>query len=251
MAFGIGEAIGLGQLALGGAGLLFGQDSADTRAQEILQASRPVSVRSPLGRFTVGDDGDLRLGLSRRQVGSLRNLQGLEGQLFGLLNDPDFVQSEVDRLRGIARPREDALRAQLRSQLFNRGRLGLGIGGGRTGEFFNPELAALEEAFAAEDTARVQAARGEQQRLLGNVFGLLGAQEDIRRQPLAAAQVGIAGRPSQAGLQGLGFAQARASNSIDAFFTSAAQSLGVLGPRIFRSPGGAPQQIPVSGLGVM
>lgn len=221
----------LGGLASGAIGLLGsrrGQSGADDRAQAMLAASRPVDVLGPFGMVDINEAGDFTISPSDRLGSLAAHLQGLSDPVFGLLSDPNFVGSEVNRLRSMAQPREDALRSQLRSQLFNQGRLGAGVGGGISGRMFNPELAALEEGLARADLARVGAARGEQQRLLGNLFGLLGAETDIRGLPLQQAQLSSAGRASSAGLTGLSAAAARAGNANDAFFGSLAQTIGEL-----------------------
>lgn len=218
MAFGLGSI--LPSVLSAGIGLLGssrGQSRMDDYAQQALQATRPLDVRSPLGS-AVFSRNDLRLRLPGAISRDISGLRGLRGDYFGLLNDPNFIQTEVDRLRGIARPNEDALRASLRSRLFNQGRLGLGVGNGMTGGMFNPELAALEEGFARADAGRVDQARGEQQRLLGNVFGLLGQETDLRALPLQAAQIGIQARTPSSALGPLYGAQQYAGRANDAFF---------------------------------
>jgi hypothetical protein len=220
-----------------------GQSQSDQYAQQMAQLARePIDIMSPIGGAAYNADQNLlRIGLAPALQQQAGQLGGLSQGIFGLLGDPGFfgnaldparISSEVERLRGIARPNEDALRASLRSQVYNRGRLGLGAGGGVTGQFFNPELASLEEAFARADMGRVDQAtqriQYEQQRQLGNLFGLLGAQTDILQSPMGLGQLSLMGRTPQAGLAGYGAAAARASNANDAFFGSLGQTLGGL-----------------------
>jgi hypothetical protein len=196
------------------------QDDQDDRAQQLLQASQgPTSVTSPFGTFRREGDA-ITLGLTGGQQGDLNSIQGSRANLFGTFQDPEFIQSEVDRLRGIARPREDALRASLRSQLFNRGRLGLGVGGGTTGVMFNPELAALEEGLARADASRVDQARQEQTRQLGMIGGLFGLENNLNSQVARTAGIASAFRPSNAGLSGIASANQRAGDFNDAFFST-------------------------------
>ena len=161
-----------------------------------------------------------------------------------------FINEEVQRLRDIARPREDALRAQVRSRLFNAGRLGLGTGGGLTPGTFQPELAALEEGLARADTGRVQAARQEQQRGLLNLLDIIQAQQSLSTLPLQASQLGVAaGAPAgaTAGLLNAGNLNAR---GIEGFFGSLARRI----PTFFDDDltgGGQGQPIPITGPGLL
>jgi len=219
-------------LAQAGVSLLgnaLGQDKADRRGQQLLQQSRgPANVNSPFGSFSQNDVGDVTLGITSGQQNDLNNIRGTRAGLFGQVNDPEFIQNEVDRLRGIARPREDAVRASLRSQLFNRGRLGVGVGGGINGVMFNPELAALEEGLARADLSRVDQAFDTRSQLLGNISGLFNNEFGVNSQARSLAGVAAGLRPSQAGLSGVTAANQRAVNSNDAFFASLAQGVGNL-----------------------
>jgi len=221
----------LGSLLGAGVGLLgnlFGQDEADDRGEQLLaQSQGPSSVVSPFGTF-LRDGDSVNLSATPTQLTDLNRIrQGREG-LFNTFNDPDFVQSEVDRLRGISRPREDALRASLRSQVFNRGRLGLGVGGGLTGNLFNPELAALEEGLARADMARISQARQEQNRQLGLLGGLFGLENDIFSQVSRNSGIAAGLRPSAAGLSGMAAADRRSMDANDAFFATLGNAVGGL-----------------------
>lgn len=220
----------IGGVATAGAGYMgskSNQAAASKVAESQLAASQPRHILGPTGEAAWDHRlGVLRLTPTMEQQIRLGQIEGLTEPLFGLLNDPNFVQSEVDRLRGIARPREDMLRQSLRSRVYNRGRLGLGIGGGITGNAYNPELAALEEAFARADTERVGAARGEQQRLFGNLQGLIGMERDIRREPVELASLSL-GTPSSFGAfgaQNMGLQAQMGYNS--AFYGELGRSIG-------------------------
>lgn len=206
-----------------------GQDIADRRANELLAASQgPSRIDSPFGTFNRNDSGDISLGLTGNQQQDISNIRNLRGGLFEQLNDPEFVQNEVDRLRGISRPREDAVRASLRSQLFNRGRLGVGVGGGTTGMMFNPELAALEEGLARADLERVGLAQDRQSQIFGQFGSTFGLESGIFNDARSVAGIASALRPSNAGLSGVASAGQRAVDSNDAFFASLAQGIGGL-----------------------
>lgn len=219
-------------LAQAGVGLLgnaLTQDDADERGQQLLQQSQgPSNITSPFGSFSRNDAGDVSFGVTAGQQNDLNNIRGTRAGLFGQVNDPNFIQNEVDRLRGIARPREDAVRASLRSQLFNRGRLGVGVGGGTTGMMFNPELAALEEGLARADSGRVDQAFDTRSQLLGDISGLFNNEFGLNSQVRSLAGVASALRPSNAGLAGVTAANKRSVDANDSFFASLAQGVGGL-----------------------
>jgi hypothetical protein len=127
----------IGAAISGGLGLL-GQsraEKAQRRAQEqAIAANQPRNVTGPFGFSRIGPGGGLTLGLSPELQSTLGQIQAGQGNFAGSLTDPNFVQNEVERLRAIAAPRENALRSSLRSRLFNRGRLGLGTTGALSGQ---------------------------------------------------------------------------------------------------------------------
>lgn len=213
-----GSLLGSGLSALGG---LLGQRSTERGSEAALQASAPMSIFGPFGGSQVGPQG-ITQSLSpelQQQFGLFSNIAGGGGQMFGadpstirflqgrisnLMESPGqrLEQMEMDRLQTLrerAMPFEEQLRQQTRADLFNRGRLGLGIQGGVTGGFSQPELAALEEGLARADLARQESARSfaEQTRAsrLAEASGLLsqfaglGAQ-DLRSQ-IAASQAAL------------------------------------------------------------
>jgi len=213
------------------------QGDQDDRGQQLLSASQgPTSVNSPFGSFQREGDA-ITLGLTGGQQNDLNRIRGSRANLFGTFQDPEFVQNEVDRLRGIARPREDALRASLRSQLFNRGRLGVGVGGGVAGQMFNPELAALEEGLARADMSRIDQARQEQGRQLGMIGGLFGLENNLNNQIARTAGIASAFRPSNAGLSGIASANQRAGDFNDSFFSILGNSIGGFAGGLFGDSG--------------
>ena len=234
--------------AISGAAGLLGASKNSKAARDVanaqLEASQPRNVISPLGesRFSAGDN-QLQLALSPLLGARQGQLSDIATPLFGLLQDPNFVSSEVERLRGIARPNEDQLRASLRSQIYNRGRLGLGIGGGVTGNMYNPEMAALEEGLARADLGRVDSARNEQQRLLGNLFGLLGQEQEVLKLPLLMGQLSTSTPSSYGafGAQNLGLQQQMGFNS--SLYGEAGKSLGSIFGGLFGG-GGKPGYVP-------
>lgn len=226
-----------GPLISGGLGLL-GSKKAKGNLEEALaqmqQMSRPLDISGPFGfsKFNE-DDRSIETGLSPSLDRAMGQLGTGRDIFHGALTDPNFVVNEVERLRGIAAPRENALREELRSRLFNRGRLGLGTNFTQTGGFANPETAALEEAFARADSSRIDQARDIRQQELGNFLGLLGAEENLSTLPLQATAIGIQARPPSAAYQGaaaIGNQQARFNESFFGSLGSGIQgALGSLG----------------------
>jgi len=206
------------------AAIMHGADLDFAAQMQALRNADPLQYQGPGGMAQVFDPESRTLAQGFNAGSYLHNQKVALGNLFNTAaagaSDPNFVGSEVDRLREIARPQEDRTRAALQSRLFSQGRLGAGIGGGRTGQFYNPETAALEEAFANVDLNRVAAARGEQQRLFGNS---LGASEMLQNLFLLPAQAtGMSQRPG--GTISPGFANAAAQG---ANFTNQANLFGL------------------------
>ena len=219
-----------GPLISGGLGLLGGRKAKGNLEEALAamqQMSRPIDITGPFGfsRFNE-DDEQIETGLSDSLAQALGQLGTGRGLFHESLIDPDFITNEVDRLRTIARPRENQLRNELRSRLFNRGRLGLGTGDTLTGQFANPETAALEEAFARADAARIDQARGIRQQELGNFLGLLGAEQNLSLLPLEATRVGIAARPQSAALQGARDIGQQGARFNESFFGSLGENIG-------------------------
>lgn len=230
-------------------GNVLGGREEERGARAAQQASIPPNVVSPLGS-TVFSGGVLNAALSPQlqqafttatQVGQ-GALSQLQNQNVGQLEAQRFQQ-----LQSLAFPRESLLRAQARTRLFNRGRLGLGIGGGRTGLAFNPETAALEEALANARLARRESAgafaRAEQSRLLGQATGSLGLAQGLGSGLLGQAGLGVQAR-TPAGIAGLaarpGFGNASfLSNLFGGFQTQIPQNFsgGTFVDTLF--PGGA------------
>lgn len=162
-----------------------GQDRA---ARDAIRQSAARNIAGPIGGF---DAGSGRVILSAQFQDLLDDLKVNRQRTASTLNDPNFIQAEIDRLRDIALPQENRTRDRLRAQQFAQGRLGLGVGGGRTGQLFNPQSAALEEALANADLARVGAARGEQQRLFGNLVTLGQAEQELSNNAMNLARIGV------------------------------------------------------------
>lgn len=220
---------------LGGAIGLFGQSRADDAREEAadkaFQRSQPISVTGPGGASTF-EDGQLNLSLNPQLQRFQQGLGGAAEGALGSLRGMDFQgreTAELDRLRTLRRPQIDQARAALQSRLVNRGRTGLGIGGGLQSGLFNPESAALEEAILRTDLGDIGAARGfsqqEQNFLLGQAGGLSSIQQDVLRGPESLGALSVGGRPSGAvsALQAQpGFARA---NNTENFFAGLGQGI--------------------------
>ncbi len=215
--------------------------SQNAGAQAALAAAQPIRIGGPMGTFDPSSGNTI---LSAQFLDALDSLKYERQRTFGRLEDPNFVQSEVQRLREMARPQEDQTRSALRDRLFAQGRLGAGRGGGRTGRLFNPETAALEEALANVDLQRVGAARGEQQRLLGNATSLIGAETALSDTALNMARIGIGGR-ADAGLANnfMAGANTNANSTLGAGFQigQILQKPGLLGGLFGGNPFGGTQ----------
>ncbi len=219
----------IGGLISGGLGLL-GQSRAEKAQKRAVEASvqevAPRNVTGPLGFSQVGADGGLTLGLSPELQTTFGQLGQGRNNFASSLTDANFIPDEVARLREISAPRENELRSSLRSRLFNRGRLGLGTQGAVSGANVNPELGALEEAFARADLARVGQARDNRQQDISNFLGLAGAQSQLASLPNQLGNLSVASRtPSQvaSGHLGVGNQQARFNES---FFGSLGSGIG-------------------------
>lgn len=273
-----------------GAGVSFlgsrlSQRQTERGSQAALAASSPFSVSGPFGSSQVqGQQINQSLGpelsnafglFSGLTTGPQQSIQvpGLErptetaaglDRLAVLLGNADVLPSEQQRLaelRNIARPGEERALASTRSQVFNQGRLGLGVGGGVTGAQFNPELASLQEGLARADLSRVQQARqdtiqdrarrfNEEFAAQGLFSGLrdeqrratelarLDAERGFRRRlassaearnilgvPMRASQIGIAAAAPQgiAAMQAAPFAQG--ARSTESFFSGLGQGI--------------------------
>ena len=279
-------ATGIGQAGIGLLGTQRGQDIADRYADLIRGASAPFSVSGPLGNASfdaesqtlalqpgvgvgIGGDGGVSRMLAHTQ-GANQYLSNIAETLRrpALLRALQPLDAEVNRLREQARPKENQLRAQVRSSLLNQGRLGLGAGGTRTGLFANPELAALEEGLANADLNRFDLARQNRDSDIGTVMSLLGLDANILQsmlsgsmagqeldlanqqlslanrqltgnQALQSAQLGIQARTPASGLQGLFAAGQRAGNANDAFFTSLGSQVPNIVGGLFNGQSGA------------
>lgn len=166
---------------IGGVGSSRGQDIQDQYAGESLALQREMQDKAieaqlfgqrPWGTNTIfgglGVDPETRAlsgwtgGFLNDQLQQILGGRNRYGGAFGLIGGEPIVSDnrELGLLRELTGPRDDKVRAQLRSDLFNRGRLGLATGGGRTGKAFQPEIAALEEALAGRDLEMARGAIG-------------------------------------------------------------------------------------------
>ena len=172
----------------------------------------PLAVTGPQGAAQIRN-GVFDLTLTNRLQQALRDLEIIGAadlsESIGNARDarsiPDLdqlTQREFERLTALARPEEDRLRARVRGALGSTGRLGVGIGGGRTGAFFQPEIASLEEALATAGLERAGAARGlaererafqvgEEERIFNRALRSIQAQLGIRSQPLSLADLAL------------------------------------------------------------
>ena len=222
-----------GGLLTAGIGLLPGLFDRRSRGISRAQAAaQPFDVIGPFGRsvFSGGQlVGTLDPVLAEIMANSSRFARGQLNQLRAL-DIPGLEEKELKRLRELSRPEEQRLRAQVRNEQFQRGRLGLGVAGGRTGGFANPELAALAEGEATADLLRQgqaqRFARGEQARLLQNALTASGFAANLGTLPTGQGQLGINARLPQ-GLAGLpaGLA-ADQFDEISAFFAGLAPRIG-------------------------
>ena len=227
----------LSSLIGGGVGLLgqrFASDDREDAAQAALEASRPIDTLGTTGK-AVWDTGDqkFKIKLSPALMRQAEALGITVDQLTGALNQTDFEgreAAELERLREIRRPSIDRARADLQDRLLRRGRLGAGVGGGRTGRLFNPESAALEEAIFAADLGDIGAsrdfARGDERHLLQQLVGASNLQRGILTQPesLAALSRGFTPPAATQALQAVpGFASA---DTTQGFFSSLGAELG-------------------------
>ena len=229
MGFGIGDALGI---ASGALGLFGGNDAAQSGADAALQAARPLNVRGQFGSVRFGKRG-LKTKLSprfRRHFADASNLARRSSLELDRFNVRQAENNALRRFRALSQPAQTRRRAAVENREFQRGRLGLGVAQPRTGGFANPELAALAEGEAFEDSLlsqqAVDFARSEQQRLMGNFFNNLQAAQGIANLPIQQAQLGISAA-NPAGLAGLqaqvGFDNAR---NIQAFAGGLGGSIG-------------------------
>ena len=203
-----------------------------------LQLANPVSVAGPTGLASFSD-GLLTLGLTP-QLQQAFNQAGASGlSALNTLGGANFATREANelaRLQALRQPQIDAARASLQSQLANRGRLGVGAGGGITPGLFNPESAALEEAIARTQLSDIAAARDfsqqEQSFLANQARDLIGIGNQIQQPLQQNALLGIQSRLPSA-LAGLaaqpGFNEA---NTTRGFFSGLGNTLGGIGGAI-------------------
>jgi len=227
----LGSLLGAGVSLLGSK---LGNKQQQSGVNQALQAGGPFNVSGPFGRAKF-KDGKLSVGLSGNTRSGFNQAGALGAGALGQLGSTDFLgreQDEFDRLQQLRQPGIDRARSGLQSQQFNRGRLGLGVGGGLSGRLFNPETAAQEEAIMRTQLGDIGAARQSSQQdqnfLLGQAGGLFGLQGQLGQQGLQQAQLGIGAR-NPAALAGLaaqpGFSRARTT---EGFFGSLGNSIGGL-----------------------
>jgi len=225
----------LSSLISGGLGLL-GNKIAGNQLQgganAALNAVQPREVRSPLGNLDT-NDGKLNVSLPGQLGGIFSQANTLGARSLSDLGSMDFrgrEASELERLQTLRRPEIDRARSQLQSQLLNRGRIGLGVGGGVSKGLFQPESAALEEAIMRTQLGDIGAARQfsqqEQGFLQNQAQGLFGIGRGIAGGALGAASLGLAGRNPQ----GIAALQSRPGaaqgSSLGGFFSGLGSSLG-------------------------
>jgi len=216
-------------LLSGGLGLLGNKlagDRLQSGANAAMAAVAPQEVRSPLGTLDT-NKGKLDVRLPGQLQGIFSQANELGSRSLSDLGSMDFKgreAAELERLQTLRRPEIDRARSRLQSQLLNRGRIGLGVGGGLGKGLFQPESAALEEAILRSQLGDIGAARQfsqQEQSFLGNqAKGLFGIGQGIAGGALDAARLGLAGR-APAGIAGLqaGVGAAR-GNSLGSFFSA-------------------------------
>ena len=206
--------------------------------QTAQQAANPLSVFSPTG-YSVFDADNQRImtGLNQQLGTGLTRSSTLANRALGNYFWDDFggkstanVQREVGRLGQLRAPSIANARASLQSQLLNRGRLGLGVGGGLSGRAFNPEVAGQEEAILRAQLGDIgyaqDRARQRKQDLLWEATGLFNLSSGISGVAGRDAALGIAARVpgSIAALQAQpGFNQGASTRN---FFSGLGTTLG-------------------------
>lgn len=196
----------LSSLVGGGLGVLgsvLGGKSQEKAARAAAQASAPLNVRGPFGQ-AIFSDGVLTGSLSPAFQSQLNALTSQANKTFGAfsgLDIPGLERQQLSTLRNLAQPEQDRIRAQVRNEVFQRGRLGLGTRGARTGQNVQPELASLAEGEATADLLRqLQSqtfARNEQARLLDQFLTLQNQALGLSTLPTNQASIGVQARTPQ------------------------------------------------------
>lgn len=223
---------------IGGAFGLLGDKKAEREvrsgSQAALQAQAPISFSGVGGQALFSGDtlgtsfaGTPSFGTTFNQASQLS--QNALGSLLGT----SFLgreQDEFNRLQRLRQPSIDAARAGLQERLINRGRSGFARGGGLSGQLFNPESAALEEAILRAQLQDIGAARqfslGEQEFLLNQGRLAQNMAQSVAGFPLQAAQIANTGRinPGIAALQAA--PNQVAARSTSGFFNSLGNTIG-------------------------
>ncbi len=197
------------------AGSLLGGRQRSRGAQAALAAGRATNTAGPFGNLVVGPNQlELQLipGLQSAFGGAemlgMRELRNLLDTNFEARED-----EELERLRALRQPGIAQARSALQSRLAASGRLGLARGGGRTGQLFSPQTAALEEAILAADLGDIGAARNlarsDEAFRLGQARGAFGLQREIASGLFGQSQFGLPSNPQAGGLFAAGAANAR------------------------------------------
>jgi hypothetical protein len=227
----IGSAVagGIGQM---GNSRARGYDQQAAQAQ--LQAMRPFGTSGLFGSSEFDEEeNNLAFNLSdpRRSAtdaairAGTQNLSALNSMNFG-----EREQAELGRLRSLREPQIRRAREALMARQLSRGRLGLGVGGGRTGGLFNPQTAALEEAVLSADLGDIGAARQfsqqEQGFLQNQASGLFNTANQIGQPLLSQAALGIQARGGAAAGQAAGQPFQNQAANTRGFFSSLGTTLG-------------------------
>lgn len=204
----VGAAVGSGVAGLIGNDKAYGQEQA--AAQAARTAANPVSVFGPGGNavFRPGSNSYKLSVPDRFQKASDAGILGGRRALdqYEAFNPAGYdVNAEVRRLRKLRAPDIAQARSQLQSQLLSRGRLGVGVGGGRTGGLFQPETKALEEAILNSQLSDISSAQDRamqrealdydrEGQLLANAQGLFNIGGALQGGGQGAAQLGVQAR---------------------------------------------------------
>lgn len=209
--------------------------NVDQSSQAILAAGGPFNVSGPGGQAGF-QDGTLTTSFGGSPgFANVFNQANMVAQqnLGALSGGADFFgreQAEFERLQRLRQPSIQAARAGLQERLFNRGRSGFGRGGGLSGNLFNPESAALEEAILRAQTGDIREARNlsqqDQEFLLNQGRVAQGISQGVASFPLQQAQLGINARNPFAGAAGQGDLVRARSNQ--GFFNSLGNTVGGL-----------------------
>lgn len=229
MALGVGDLI---NAIIGIGGSVYANSSREDAAQAAIDAGRPLDVKFPGGEVDFSK-GALKGKLSpalQQQLKELQKQTRRAGNRLDRFSIGEAEDSALSRFRELTNPTNVRRRAEVTNAQFQRGRLGLGTPQPRTGAFANPELGALAEAEAFQDSLMSQQAvdfaRQEEARLINNYFTALTGQQQLAGFPLSQAGIGIgaSANPALAQLAGAsGFSQA---NSIDAFVAALGKDIG-------------------------